>query len=64
MSGLSQGFECEIDREDWIICKSGKDDLTIMFISGDDQVGSIVIGAGQIQNLINFLECVKNSISQ
>ena len=62
MTNISQGFECEIDREDWLSCQASSSELTISLISDDEEVGGITIGRGQIQNLIDFLERVKEAV--
>jgi|GEM_PF-2039399 len=59
---LNQGFECEIDREDWISCEATSKELAIVLVSYGDTVGGITIGRGQIQNLINYLERVKEFV--
>ena len=61
-TNLSQGFECEIDDRDWLSCQASSSELTISLISGDECVGGITIGRGQIQNLIDFLERSKEVV--
>ena len=59
---LSQGFECEIDRNDWLSCQATSSELTIALISDEETVGGITICRGQIQNLIDYLERVKEVV--
>ena len=59
---LSQAFDCEIDDRDWIVCKLIGNELAISFILGEEEQGGITIGAGQIQNLIDYLERVKEVV--
>ena len=61
-SQLSQAFDCEIDDRDWIVCKLIGNELAISFILGEEEQGGITIGSGQIQNLIEFLEKVKEEV--
>ena len=61
-SQLSQAFDCEIDNRDWITCKLIGNELLICLILGEEEQGGITIGSGQIQNLIEFLEKVKEVV--
>jgi len=62
MISLNQGFECEIDDTDWLSCQATNSELTISLISGEETVGGITICRGQIQNLIDYLERVKEVV--
>ena len=59
---LSSGFQCEIDSNDWLDCIAIHDELVIKLKISEETVGGITIGRGQIQNLINYLEPVKEVV--
>ena len=63
MNNITQGFECEIDRTDWLSCQATSRDLTIALICDGDPVGFITIGRGRIQNLIDYLEQAKEVVA-
>ena len=59
---LNQGFDCEIDDADRLSCQATNSELTIALTRYGDVVGGITIGRGQIQNLIDYLEQVKEAV--
>jgi len=54
----NQPFSCN----DWLSCQATSSELTIALISDEETVGGITIGRGQIQNLIDYLERVKEVV--
>ena len=59
---LNQGFDCEIDDADRLSCQATSTELTIALTRDGDLVGGITISQGQIQNLIDYLERVKEVV--
>ncbi|KAM3113044.1 hypothetical protein [Phormidesmis sp. 146-33] len=53
---LSQGFECEIDSADWILCELVWDGLEISFQSDreDETISGVTIGQGKFKTLSIF----------
>ena len=62
MTNLNQGFDCEIDQEDWLSCEATRSELSIALVSHGETVGGITICRGQIQNLIDYLERAKEVV--
>lgn len=58
----SQGFDCEIDDRDWILCEPICDELTISFQTEEGNLGGVTLGVGQVQNLIEFLVAAKKDM--
>jgi hypothetical protein len=50
----SQGFDCEVDDENWFSLSVQGSDLIVRMYSGDESA-DCTIGSSQLQNLIEFL---------
>ena len=55
-------IQCEIDSSDWLECDANSKELIMMLVSGEECVGGITIGRGQIQKLIDYLERAKEVV--
>ena len=51
---ISQGFDCEVDEENWLSLHVRNLDLVIRMYSGNESA-DCTISSGQVKNLIKFL---------
>jgi hypothetical protein len=54
MTKISQGFDCEVDDENWLSITVSGLDLVIRMYSGEESA-DCTLSSGQVQNLIEFL---------
>jgi len=58
---ISQGFDCEVDRKDWILFEQNGADLRISMQSESaGEVEDVFLGPGQIDNMIAFLNKLRS----
>lgn len=50
----SQGFDCEVDDENWFSVRVQGSDLIVRMYSGEESA-DCTIGSSQLENLIEFL---------
>ena len=56
MNRARQGFECECDPEDMLVCEESDGDVRISMQSGENEVGDVVLSSDQVGELIAFLK--------